>query len=109
MTSIWTSLRPLTWSLAMPFSLKWRDVDLMDGVFGGHGGIGWMDATRELWSMAKCPDGDSGIECTLCKFADASRLIGVVDTTEGLDTIQRDLGKLKEWVHVNLMTFKKAN
>lgn len=34
---------------------KYRDTDLMDGLFRG-GGTGWMVAFREEWSMAQCLD-----------------------------------------------------
>lgn len=37
---------------------------------------------------------DSAIEWTLSKFSDGTRLSGAVDTKEGRDVMQRDMGKL---------------
>jgi len=51
---------------------------------------------------------DSGIECTLSKFANDIKLRGTINTLEGRDAIQRDLDRLESWAHVNFTKFHRA-
>ncbi|NXD64065.1 ARMC4 protein, partial [Eolophus roseicapillus] len=53
-------------------------------------------------------DMDSGIECTLSKFANDTKLCGSVDTLEGKNAIQKDLDTLVRWADANLMKFNQA-
>jgi len=51
---------------------------------------------------------DSGIECTVSKFPDDTKLRGAVDMLEGRDAIQRVLDRHERWAHVNLLKFNMS-
>jgi len=53
-------------------------------------------------------DLESGIKCSLSKFADNTKLSGTVDTIKIRDVIQRDLDRLDKWTHMNLIGFNTA-
>ena len=76
-------------------------------VFTWAGSLSQVGSPRDRYWAPRCSTLDDGIESTLTKFADDTKLGGEVDMSEGRAILQRHLDRLEERASTNCMKFNK--